>query len=176
MCNVRFLICLFKVLSITLSQLITATILFLQFVLWQLKTEQFSPGILRFKHEDNPLTLNRSKVLRTFLFIFHAGLHRLGSKNFRNSSYKEKTVSSARVSRLSFCFLWLWWDIYIKNVKKCLEKIWLFVKRHENFNLNPEACLRPCQTSMIKFFCKNNYRLLWNNHPRIVCFPKKPAW
>ena len=29
-------------------------------------------------------------VPRTFLFIFHAGSRRLGSNNFRNSSYKEK--------------------------------------------------------------------------------------
>ena len=75
--------------------------------LCQLKIEQFSPGILKFstKHEDNPLPLNCSMVPRTFLFIFHAGSCRLGSKNFRNSSYKEKTVGLARVSRLSFRFL-----------------------------------------------------------------------
>ena len=30
-------------------------------------------------------------VPRTFFFIFHAGSRRLGSNNFRNSSYKEKT-------------------------------------------------------------------------------------
>ena len=41
------------------------------------------------------------------LFIFHAGPRGLGSDNFRNSSYKEKTAGSARVSRLSFPFLWL---------------------------------------------------------------------
>ena len=29
-------------------------------------------------------------VPRTFLFIFHAGLRRLGSNNFRNTSYKKK--------------------------------------------------------------------------------------
>ena len=44
-------------------------------------------------------------VPRTFLFIFHAGSRRLGSKNFRNSSYKEKTAGTARVSRLPFRFL-----------------------------------------------------------------------
>ena len=31
-------------------------------------------------------------VPRTFLFIFYAGSRRLGSNNFRNSSYKEKTA------------------------------------------------------------------------------------
>ena len=31
----------------------------------------------------------------TFLFIFHAGSHRLGSNNFRNSSYKEETAGSS---------------------------------------------------------------------------------
>ena len=69
----------------------------------QLKIKQFSPEILKFstKHEDNPFTLNCYMVPRTFLFIFHAGSRRLGSNNFRNSSYKEKTAGSARVSRLS---------------------------------------------------------------------------
>ena len=43
----------------------------------------------------------------TCLFIFDAGLRRLASNNFRNSSYKEKTADSACVYRLSFRFLWL---------------------------------------------------------------------
>ena len=122
-----FLICLLKLPYITLSRVITATMLFLQFVLYsssfvgtlkyeilgaalelcQLKIEHFSPGILKFntKHEDNAFTLNCSTVPCTFLFIFYAGSRGLGSKNFRNSSYKEKTAGSARVSRLSFRFL-----------------------------------------------------------------------
>ena len=122
-----FLICLFKLPYITISRVITATMLFLQFVLYlpsfvgtlkyeipgaalepcQLKIEHFSPGILKFntKHEDTLFTLNCSMVPCIFLFIFHAGLCGLGSKNFRNSSYKEKTASSACVSRLSFRFL-----------------------------------------------------------------------
>ena len=56
------------------------------------KIKQFSPDILKFstKHEDNPIALNCYMVPRTFLFIFHAGLRRLSSKNFRNSSCKEK--------------------------------------------------------------------------------------
>ena len=106
------LICLFKLPYITLSRVITATMLFLLFVLYsspfvgttlkyeilgaalelcQLKIEHFSPGILKFntKHENNPFTLNCFTVLCSFLFIFHAGSHGLGSKNFRNSSYKE---------------------------------------------------------------------------------------
>ena len=45
---------------------------------------------------------------RTFLFIFHPDSRRLGSNNFRNSTYKKKTVDSIRVSKLSFRFLWLW--------------------------------------------------------------------
>ena len=107
-----FLICLFKLPYITLSRVITAAMLFLQFVLYtssfvgtlkyeilgatlelcQLKIEHFSPGILKFntKHEDNPFTWNCFTVPCTFLFIFHAGSRGLGSKNFRNSSYKEK--------------------------------------------------------------------------------------
>ena len=123
-----FLICLFKLPYITLSRVITATMLFLLFVLYsspfvgttlkyeilgaaldlcQLKIEHFSPDILKFntKHENNPFTLNCFMVLCTFLFIFHAGSRGLSSKNFRNSTYKAKTAGSTRVSRLSFHFL-----------------------------------------------------------------------
>ena len=79
--------------------------------LWQLKIKQLSPDILKFrtKHEDNqdnPFTLNCCGLnCCSFLFTFHAGSRGLGSNNFRNSSYKEKTACSARVSRLSFRFL-----------------------------------------------------------------------
>ena len=133
-CNDQFFICLFKSLS---TQVITATMLFLQSVLysssfvrtlkneipgaalelWKLKIEQFSLGILKLstEHKDNPLTLNFSKVSCTSLFIFHAGSHGLGSKNFRNSTYKEKTVGLGRVSRPSFCSLWLWCNHLIKR-------------------------------------------------------------
>ena len=71
--------------------------------LCRLKLKQFSPVILKFstKHEDNPFTLNCFMVPCTCLFIFDAGSRRLGSNDFRNSSYKEKTAASARVSRLS---------------------------------------------------------------------------
>ena len=46
----------------------------------QLKIKQFLPEILKFstKHEDNPFTLTCYMVTRTFLFIFHVGLLRLG--------------------------------------------------------------------------------------------------
>ena len=94
----------------TITRVITATMLFLQFVqysssfagtpkneipgapleLCQLKIKQFSPEIRKFstKHQDNPFTLNYYMVPRTLLFIFHAGWRRLGSNNFRNSSNK----------------------------------------------------------------------------------------
>ena len=118
---------------------ITATMLFLQFILdlssfvgtlkneipgaalelCHLKIKQFPLGILKFstKHKDNPFTLNCFMVPPTLLFIFHAGWRILGSKNFWNSSYKEKTAGSARVSRLSFRFLWLWSEGWM--LKKC---------------------------------------------------------
>ena len=78
--------------------------------LCQLKIKQFSPGILKFStnHEDNPFTLNSYVVSRTFLFISHAVSRRPSPSNFRNSSYKEKTACSIRVSRLSLRLLWLW--------------------------------------------------------------------
>ena len=39
--------------------------------LWQLKTKQFSPGIVKFstKHEDNPFTLNCYMIPCTFFLI-----------------------------------------------------------------------------------------------------------
>ena len=75
--------------------------------LCQLKIKQLSPDILKFrtKNGDNPFTLNWSVVPRSFLFVFHAGSRGLGSNNSRNSSYKEKTVRSARISRPSFRLL-----------------------------------------------------------------------
>ena len=96
--------------------------------LCQLKLKQFSPDILKFstKHEDNPFTLNCFMVPRTCLFIFDAGSRRLGSNNFRNSSYKEKTAGSARVSRLSFRFLRLWCDKQL-NPEKQIRKNSSFV-------------------------------------------------
>ena len=74
--------------------------------LCQLRLKQFSPDILKLssKQEDNPFTLNSFMVPRTFLFIFHAGSPKLGSNNFRNSNYKDKTGGSARVSRLSVSY------------------------------------------------------------------------
>ena len=109
------------------SRVITATMLFLHCILHlssfvgtlkneitgaalelcQLKLKQFSSDILKFstKHKDNPFTLNCFMVPHTCLFIFDAGLRRLSSNNFRNSSYKEKTTGLALVSRLS-CSLW----------------------------------------------------------------------
>ena len=75
--------------------------------LCQLKIKQLSPDILKFstKHEENPFTLNCFMVPSTFLLIFNAGSRRLGSNKFQNSSYQEKTAGSARVSRVSLCFL-----------------------------------------------------------------------
>ena len=109
------------------SRVITATMLFLQCILYsssfvgtlkneipeaalelyQLKIKQLSPDILKFrtKHENNPFILNCSMIPCSFLFVFHAGLRGLGSNNSRNSSYKENTTGPARVSRLSFSFL-----------------------------------------------------------------------
>ena len=109
------------------SQVITTTMLFLQFKLYstsfvgtlkneipeaylelsQLKTKQLSPDILKFrtKHDDNLFTLNCSVIPRSFLFVLHADSRGLGFDNSPNSSYKEKTAGSARVSRLSFRFL-----------------------------------------------------------------------
>ena len=111
------------------SRVITATMLFLHCILHsssfvgtlkneitgaalelcQLKLKQSSPDILKFstKHEDNRFTLNCFMFPHTCLFIFYAGSHRLGSNNFWNSSYKEKSTGLALVSRLSFRFLWL---------------------------------------------------------------------
>ena len=55
------------------------------------------------------------KFSTLLILIFHAGLRGLGSNNFCNSSYKENTVGSALVSRLSFRFLWLCQDWELTN-------------------------------------------------------------
>ena len=80
--------------------------------LCQLTNKQSLPDIFKFstRHEDNPFTLSCCMVPRTFLFIFHACSRRLGPNNFRNSSNKGKTDGSARVSRLPFHFIWLWYN------------------------------------------------------------------
>ena len=118
--NVRFLICLFKlplspygITSNNCNNVVSPVYTVFVILCWYSKKwDRRIPwaSILKFrtKHEDNPFTLNCFMVPRTCLFIFDAGSRRLGSNNFRNSSYKEKTASSARVSRLSFRFFWLW--------------------------------------------------------------------
>ena len=119
--------------------------------LCQLKIKQFSPEILKFstKHEDNPFTLNCYMVPRTFLFIFHAGSRRLGSNNFRNSSYKEKTAGSARVSRLSFRFLWLWLkslqvkaEAYLKPVLFCQDSELLIIFAKKTSIIDADSALK----------------------------------
>ena len=70
------------------------------------------------QHEDNAFTLNCYMVPRTFLLIFHAGSRRLRSNNYRNSSYKEKSAGSARVSRL-FPFL-MTMNKWIERASTCL--------------------------------------------------------
>ena len=49
-----------------------------------------------------------------FILISYADLRGLGSKNFRNSSYKEKLAGSTTVSKLSFRFLWLYFKVVLK--------------------------------------------------------------
>ena len=110
-----------------ISQVITATMLLLQFILYsssfvvtlkneilgaalelcQLKLKQFSPYILKFstKHEDNPFTLNCFMVPRTCLFIFDAGSRRLGSNNFRSSIYKKRNGRFGPCFQTIFPFL-----------------------------------------------------------------------
>ena len=172
----------FWIAFITVSRIITATRLFLQFAqylssfvgtpkneipgavleLCQLKIKQFSPEILKFsiKHENNPFTLNCYMVPPTFLFIFHAGSRRLGSNNVWNSRYKEKTTGPARVSGLSFRFLWLWWNIlctYIRNVKVVMHGPYCIHIWHLNL---------PC--SFAEKFPARTWRVLVKSN-QIVC-------
>ena len=108
-----------------------------------LKCKQFSPDILKFKtkHEDNLFNLKCSTVPRSFLFIFHAGSRGLSSNNSRNSSYKEKTAGSARVSRLSFRFLWLCLNrLLIKELSALKELVWL-IKIKKSLTLILVSCL-----------------------------------
>ena len=104
--------------------------------LCQLKIKQLSPDILKFrtKHEDNqdnPFTLNCFVVSRSFLFIFHAGSRGLGSNNFRNSSYKEKTAGSARVSRLSVSYDYA--PTYLMYGPSCLFTEYHYLSQADKF-------------------------------------------
>ena len=94
-CNVRFLICLFKSPS---TQVATARMLFLPF--------NFDVNLCWYFKKRDPRSCPGSIALKDWV-IFHAGFGGLGSNDFRNSVFKEKTAGSARVSRLSFRFLWL---------------------------------------------------------------------
>ena len=129
--------------------------------LCQLKLKQFSSDILKFstKHEDNPFTLNCFMVPRTFLFIFDAGSRRLGSNNFWNWSYKGKTTGSARVSRQSFCFLWLCFHAInairkIQHIKSSPAKVYQYLMKLDK-NLQ-DAHFKSTQES----FVKNGYFLV----------------
>ena len=121
--------------------------------LYQLKIKQLSPDILksRTNHKDNPFSLNCSVVPRSFLFVFHTGLHGLSSNNSWKWSYKEKTASLVWVSRLSFrflwpCFYWLWTDQLFYQVwashapknnpknPRTMHKIW-----HKSFSMIQSA-------------------------------------
>ena len=57
-----------------------------------------------------------------FILIFYAGLPELDSNSFRNSSYKDRTGGLARVFRLSFRFLWLWFVGQFVHSKKWQNK------------------------------------------------------
>ena len=108
--------------------------------LCQLKIKQLLPDILKFrkKHEDNPFTLNCSVVPHSFLFVFHAGSRGLSSSNSGNSSYKEETAGSARVSRLlGPCFhLSVSYDHGFKNTyyKAALAVIYILIVYILNLN------------------------------------------
>ena len=103
---------------ISVSQAITAIMLFLQFVLYlssfvgtkkneipgavlepcQIKVKQLSPDILKFstKHKDNPFTLNCSMFPCTFcLYFMQACVDWV--LIFWSSSYKEKMAGLAHV-------------------------------------------------------------------------------
>ena len=55
--------------------------------------------------------------------MFDAGSCRLGSNDLRNSSYKEKRVGLARVSRVSFRFLRLWFQQTFTVSNSAREKL-----------------------------------------------------
>ena len=108
-------------------------------------------------------------VPQTFLFIFHAGWRRLGSNNFRNSSYKEKMAGSAMFPdyfsvsyeySLNFRVL----SIVLKNQQQLnnscidknnesiLEEIYLFHDRPRNLTIpnNHQRLSRVFLTSLAK--------------------------
>ena len=140
--------------------------------LCQLKNKQFFPEFVKFstKHEDKLFTLNYYMVSRTFLLIFHAGLRRLGSNNFRNSNYKEKTAGSARVFRLFFRFLWLWFKLAF------LQLIW---KASLIFKSNLELALSFILKQRELYESKHLYNTpcnrFYNNYVINIC-PRQLLW
>ena len=69
------------------------------------------------------------KFPRLFILIFHAGVPGMGSNNFRNSRYK-KTAGLDRVSRLSFRFLWVWYNLieYADKYSKAVGSLWQYYR------------------------------------------------
>ena len=122
-CNVQFLIFLFKSSS---TRVITTVMFFLRFnffviLRWYPKRQdpRICPGTIAVKDWATvtrnsqiwhvacswSFDFNLLKLHVLFMLIFHAGLRGVGSKNFQNSSYKENTAGWSRVSRLSFRLL-----------------------------------------------------------------------
>ena len=85
--------------------------------LWHLKSKQFWPDIIKFKrkHEDNLFNLNYSTVPRSCLYFMQARVDWVRII-FGTQVIKKKLAGSARVSRLSFCFLWLWFHRHFGDV------------------------------------------------------------
>ena len=144
--GVRFLIFLFILPS---TQVITATMLFFQFdfvviLRWyskKLDPKNF-PGTIAVK--DWAVLTRHSQIWHKawsfdfklvtfsglFILIFHLGFRGMGSNNFRNSRYKEKTAGLTRVSRLPFRFLWLWYNLieYGGNYSKTIGSLWQYYR------------------------------------------------
>ena len=108
-----------------------------------------------------------------FVLIFYAGLPGLGSNNFRNSNYKEKTAGSIRVSRLSFCFLWLWIHLRVLGVNfpVCRRIVIKLEQTHSS----------PSRSSHLQMFLKKiifkNSAVFTGKQKRLqhMCFPENNA-
>ena len=104
------------------------------------------------------------------LFIFDVGSRRQGSNSFRNSSYKEKTAGSARVSRLSFRFLWLGKNQPSQNFDFLGKKVWrnaIALKSKKVQDIFGETFILALSSSVYKSASQISFDLFCSRYKRL---------
>ena len=84
--------------------------------------------------------------------MFHAGLRGLGSNNFWNSSYKEKTAGSVSVSRLSSVS----YDYGNKKLNPIVTELFIRGRKTKHFSCYYYKILFSCAKFYALFYYKNS--------------------